>query len=990
MADVNVGAAANDGTGDPLRQAFIKVNQNDQALSARIDGILENGGKLISSRAQAISMGQAKLPDELGRIVVFEGAYFTWRGPGQTEDQLFTSYPNWGVVDRIPTRDGMEAAIAALQTEVRDGRVYFRPALIDPSGVEIPTWADLILARHNATNTDRRWANIGAPSNGLETDDVKQDANGRWWIRVRDAGVAPAIRDSGILETVNIGGTGDAITAELAPSMTEAGVGSIGGSSEVSYRPVATNTASNPTISIGGQTFQIRGADGETWPANGFVVGRFYKMRRTGNALRVVSGDATLSEVTLKADRQNSGKTFNTRQAAVDAGQATLLPNYGPILVREGGFLEFRGPNQTSDQLFETYPYWGVFARYPDESNVNAALNNKANLANSGMAFGSRADAVAAGQANIPPASGPLLVRDGDYLELRGPGAGTDPLFETYPNWGLLARFPNTVLFESERSARRIADRDAGILTTSVLAESTGDDIHLELSGAMTGAGIEALSSASKFEYTPSLTNEAQSPNLTIGGATYGVRDAQGLHWPAGGFKPGRTYILRRRNVFVRVLETITANDLAEEIVDATKDKLDNDSPVNTDAGLAVLDRDDNGMLLVDETGTWLAGIDEPVEDILSRSLVPTVAPSHRTDSLDLDRMTALTPASRDIYMQGLTLRGGRCAPMPTFQLPQSTDWGMQWGAQRFVMRADSPRIAPDPFYQQNVGLDEFVHPHVLHFPHKFLGYEYLLCMNPYPGGSVNDDLENPILYGSDNMIDWHLFTHFPQPLSDASSHGDYVVYLSDSTLFYDPLYGELVCLWRVHRRGINVTHYEYRTTLDGVHWSETKRTSFESDVDGTTSPAFAYNSEERKWYVYTTTENMVTIRTVKDFRNLDADWEVVLQTDLTCWHLEARVIGERVWLFLNWGPFNNRFRVFRSEPNDWTSFTLVHDDLLNVSNFRSTYGSGAGTTYKNTFVPHLYEDGTANMKAIIQCKPDQTTWWLFFAETERLPIIDV
>lgn len=36
---INVGTAANDGTGDTLREAFIKVNNNDNDLDSRVNAM---------------------------------------------------------------------------------------------------------------------------------------------------------------------------------------------------------------------------------------------------------------------------------------------------------------------------------------------------------------------------------------------------------------------------------------------------------------------------------------------------------------------------------------------------------------------------------------------------------------------------------------------------------------------------------------------------------------------------------------------------------------------------------------------------------------------------------------------------------------------------------------------------------------------------------------------------------------------------------------
>src|SRR5690606_29668666 len=63
--------------------------------------------------------------------------------------------------------------------------------------------------------------------------------------------------------------------------------------------------------------------------------------------------------------RQNMANSFVTRQQAVDIGQNILSPGIGPILVRNGSYLELRGPGQTADQLFPEFPNWGILDRYP-------------------------------------------------------------------------------------------------------------------------------------------------------------------------------------------------------------------------------------------------------------------------------------------------------------------------------------------------------------------------------------------------------------------------------------------------------------------------------------------------------------------------------------------------------------------------------------------------------------------------------------------------
>lgn len=113
-----------------------------------------------------------------------------------------------------------------------------------------------------------------------------------------------AIRDSGILPITNVAGTGDAVTADLTAAMISAGITTLSAMSEIEYVPQITNGAVSPTLTIGGSTYEIRGSDGQTWPANGFVVGRSYKLRRRNTTLRVVGGDVTAAETAqMRLDR---------------------------------------------------------------------------------------------------------------------------------------------------------------------------------------------------------------------------------------------------------------------------------------------------------------------------------------------------------------------------------------------------------------------------------------------------------------------------------------------------------------------------------------------------------------------------------------------------------------------------------------------------------------------------------------------------------------
>lgn len=84
-----------------------------------------------------------------------------------------------------------------------------------------------------------------------------------------------------------------------------------------------------------------------------------------------------IDELGDKADIANSGKVFNTRAAAVNAGQEVLPGTLGLIATREGDYIVYRAPGLTADDpLFATAPRWGVMLRVPSAALLDDKADN--------------------------------------------------------------------------------------------------------------------------------------------------------------------------------------------------------------------------------------------------------------------------------------------------------------------------------------------------------------------------------------------------------------------------------------------------------------------------------------------------------------------------------------------------------------------------------------------------------------------------------------
>lgn len=76
-----------------------------------------NSGKLFATRQAAVDFGQGALPDSLRVIATREGSHMVYRGYNQTaDDPLFPTYPNWGVLMRLPGVGLLDAEALARET----------------------------------------------------------------------------------------------------------------------------------------------------------------------------------------------------------------------------------------------------------------------------------------------------------------------------------------------------------------------------------------------------------------------------------------------------------------------------------------------------------------------------------------------------------------------------------------------------------------------------------------------------------------------------------------------------------------------------------------------------------------------------------------------------------------------------------------------------------------------------------------------------------
>ena len=244
-------------------------------------------------------------------------------------------------------------ALSALWTEaLRYGGRSFasRADAVAAGQSELPAIVGLVFTREGSTLVMR--------GPGQTADDPLFGTYPSWGVIARNDSVT-AIRDAGIITLQSVGGTANAITADISTSLQSAGA-VIGGQSIVELIPLTTNTNTTVTLSIGGDTpANIKTEDNSAPPAGSIVAGRSYLLRKRGTEWRMLAGAVAMVDAT------NTAKLYTSRADMLSAGQAFLQAKYSRALVVEDDVITLRGNGATDDQLFPTYPYWGVLYRYP-------------------------------------------------------------------------------------------------------------------------------------------------------------------------------------------------------------------------------------------------------------------------------------------------------------------------------------------------------------------------------------------------------------------------------------------------------------------------------------------------------------------------------------------------------------------------------------------------------------------------------------------------
>jgi hypothetical protein len=290
----------------------------------------------------------------------------------------------------------------------------------------------------------------------------------------------------------------------------------------------------------------------------------------------------------------------------------------------------------------------------------------------------------------------------------------------------------------------------------------------------------------------------------------------------------------------------------------------------------------------------------------------------------------------------------------------------------------DTPYVVKDvlPYSSQ------VVHPYICEFTKTVHGWRYILVITPFH--DTFDQMENPCIYGSNDLQHFELLKGTEQPLALPKPINAYN-YNSDPSGIFDHMSGEFVCFYRntvidEDDSSIERSTFHTRRTKDFVVWSEVNDVEIDN---GDLSPTLVYDTSRKKWVMFA--ENHGLCYRTAD--KIEGPWSALtnIATPFQVWHQEVKFCGNHYV-----GIFNDLQK--RANGGEGDIYLGISEDGVNWQFSGSIFSGDFIGPYKPS-ISHEFIDENNIRFNIVWTSSDRNEnfsdrWRLYSIKTQAIKVI--
>jgi hypothetical protein len=247
-----------------------------------------------------------------------------------------------------------------------------------------------------------------------------------------------------------------------------------------------------------------------------------------------------------------------------------------------------------------------------------------------------------------------------------------------------------------------------------------------------------------------------------------------------------------------------------------------------------------------------------------------------RSANLTVEWRRRISKSACSIAVITLALLTNACSPFTTEStLPRAVA----------LSNAPSPQITPT--YD---GSGTVVEPSIVFFSSGWNGFRYWLVVSPYPNSDGTK--ENPSILVSNDGTSWEVPPGLTNPI-DLPTAG----HLADSELFYDEASGQL-CVYYIWEDYRGFSHILRKVSSDGVHWSQRQDLFKVPDYDVTAPTVDKNDDTYYMWSINAGKRGCDSTNTTIEYRTSTDGivWSEpqlvnILQPGYVIWHIEVRYV---------------------------------------------------------------------------------------------------